>query len=254
MKKLAAMVMVVLFLAGCVSGPSGQWINTIFTPVSLAPGGCVKNYVIVEKITAFIGQEIVKVEICDYFQKTLTSHQDISADCKYHSKSYHILHSSINNQYPIEGMVILNNKNYYVTKGFDKYYYNCGNGQCRNWGILILDNGSILNGALYNYGYQMVYLSYSIVITPTNFNYTTMCVRGSPSAISFELIFSGKNDVSLNTTYKEYAVNDFARPAFFQNLTYQANAKQIRFKDFLIQIHDVTNEKIIYTIISDGLK
>jgi len=76
----------------------------------------------------------------------------------------------------------------------------------------------------------------------------------TPSAISCELIFAGKNNVSLNTTYKEYSYNDLARPAFFQNLTYQANAQQIRFKDFLIQIHDVTNEQITYTVLEDGLK
>jgi hypothetical protein len=70
----------------------------------------------------------------------------------------------------------------------------------------------------------------------------------------YELIYSGKNDVSLNATYREYSSDDLARQAFFQNLTYQANAKQIRFKDFVIQIHNVTNEQITYTILEDGLK
>lgn len=59
--------------------------------------------------------------------------------------------------------------------------------------------------------------------------------------------------MSLNATYKEYSYNDLARPAFFQNLTYQVDAKQIRFKNFLIQIHDVTNEQITYTVLKDGL-
>lgn len=243
MKKIVILC-AVFMIVGCARG---QWISASFTPIPPAPGGFVKNYTLGEKRTAFIGQEIIKVEMCDYFQKTFTSPQDISANGKYNSKSYDIIHSSVNHQYPVEGTVMLDNKNYYVTKGYDRYYSN-------SWGILILEDGSIHHGALYNYDYQMVYISDSIVISPRNFNYSTTCVRGKSSSISFELIFSGKNDVSLNATYKEYTVNDLARPAFFQNLTYQAGAKQIRFKDFIIQVHNATNEQITYTVSADGLK
>jgi hypothetical protein len=71
---------------------------------------------------------------------------------------------------------------------------------------------------------------------------------------SYQIIYTGINDVSLNMTYREYTKDDLAKPAFFQNITYKADAKQIRFKDFLIQIHDVTNENITYTILEDGLR
>lgn len=92
-----------------------------------------------------------------------------------------------------------------------------------------------------------------ISITPQNYklSFTGMC---DGPILSYQLIYSGINDVSLNMTYKEFTGDDIARPSFFQNLTYNANAKQIRFKNFLIQIHDVTNEKITYTILEDGLK
>lgn len=226
----------------------GQWINTEFSPINPTSGGCIKNFTLGEKRTAFIGQEIIKVQKCDFFQKTFISLQDISASAKYRSSNHNIVHKdhiNDNHQYTIHGSVIFNDKTNYVTKGSDGYY---------TWGILVLDDGSIIKNVLYSYDYGMLYLSDSIVINPSKLNNSTSCVRLTPLAISFELIFSGKNDVSLNTTYKEYSYNDLARPAFFQNLTYQANAKQIRFKDFLIQIHNVTNEQITYTVLEDGLK
>ena len=52
---------------------------------------------------------------------------------------------------------------------------------------------------------------------------------------------------------REYTSEDLARPAFYQNLVYESNKKRIRFKDTIIEIHEATNEKIVYTVISDGL-
>ncbi len=104
----------------------------------------------------------------------------------------------------------------------------------------------------------MIFFPGTITFKPDNFKFsvkTTIIDEGAtPAPISFEIIYTGKNDISLNFTYREFTAEDLARPAFFQNLTYQANAKQIRFKDFVIQIHNVSNEQITYTIIEDGLK
>ena len=244
MKKIAffSAIACLAIIQGCVRG---QWVNTKFSPINPISGGYTKNYTLDEKRTAFIGQEIIKVQKCDFFQKTFISLQDISASAKYRSSNPIIVHNNDNHQYTIQGTVIFNDKTHYVTRGSDGSY---------TWGILVLDDGSIIHNVLYSYDYEMLYVSDAIVITPSKLNYSTACVRATPSAISFELIFAGKNDVSLNTTYKEYSYNDLARPAFFQNLTYQANAQQIRFKNFLIQIHDVTNEQITYTVLEDGLK
>ena len=79
-------------------------------------------------------------------------------------------------------------------------------------------------------------------------------IEGVIPGMSIELIYSGKNDVSLNATYKEYTPDNMARPAFFQNITYRADARQLRFKNFVIKLHDVSNEKITYTVLEDGLK
>lgn len=231
-------VLVCLFLMqGC-----GKWVVAKYIPINTPSSGCVKNYTLGERKTAFIGQEIIKVEICDYFQKMIISDSPIVAAANYKGNHYNVNH---NNMTPIIGMVVYDGKTYYLTQDSSKYWL---------WGILISDDGSINKSGLYSKYYESLYLSDSTVITPDKVRFSTSCIREKPSSVSFELIFAGKNDVSLNATYKEYSVNDQARPAFFQNLTYQANAKQIRFKNFVIQIHDVTNEQITYTVLEDGLK
>lgn len=74
------------------------------------------------------------------------------------------------------------------------------------------------------------------------------------AGISREIIFGGVNNITLNATYREYTPNDMARQAFSQNLVYQTTADTIRFRGFKIKVHEVTNEKITFTVLEDGLK
>jgi len=242
-KVLLFSILICLFLIqGCAHG---QWIKTKFTPINpnVRVGGYSKNYTLGERKTAFIGQDIIKVDICDGFQNTVRLERDNTINDKYYFKKIYLNQNTI---CPIVGTVEYDGKTYYVTSGLDNYNM--------KWGILISDDGSINKSVLYSHHYEMLYLFDSVIINPDKIRFLNSCIRKTPTAISFELIFTGENDVSLNTTYKEYSYNDDARPAFFQNLTYQSNAKQIRFKDFLIHIHNVTNEQITYTVLEDGLK
>lgn len=71
--------------------------------------------------------------------------------------------------------------------------------------------------------------------------------------LSREIIFGGVNNITLNATYREYTPDDMARQAFYQNLVYQTSAESIRFRDFKIKVHEVTNEQITFTVLEDGL-
>ena len=239
-KVLFSSVLICLFL---IQGCAGKWINAKFTPINQNVGGYVKNYTLGERKTAFIGQEIIKVEICDGYQHTVRLGRDNTINDSYYYRKFDLSQSTI---YSIVGTVEYDGRTYYVTGGLDNYKM--------RWGILISDDGRINQSGIYSHHYERLYLDDSVVIYPDQVVYSNSCIRETPKAISFELIFAGTNDVSLNTTYKEYSYNDLARPAFFQNLTYKTNAKQIRFKNFLIQIHNVTNEQITYTVLEDGLK
>lgn len=68
---------------------------------------------------------------------------------------------------------------------------------------------------------------------------------------NFEIIYSGKSDKSINLTYREYTANDIARPAFQQNLSYDAGAKEFRFKNYLFELISATNEKIEIKVLSE---
>lgn len=72
--------------------------------------------------------------------------------------------------------------------------------------------------------------------------------------INYQLIYTGSDDTSFFITYREFTKDNIARPSFFQNLTYSKKNKQIRFKDLIIRIKSVDNEKIVFTVIDDNKK
>jgi len=263
-------ILVFLFLIqGCAGG---KWI--IIHPRSLTPCSVKqtqfdvsyeKNYKIGEKKSAFIGQEIIRVKENTHIQKrgefitNFIAPKNFIVNVKYKFDNYQIKIEA-NKKYQIDEMIFINSAPFYLIKILDTSdKYN------RQWGVLVSNDGDVFEDAIYSYFDEMLFYPNIIIFTPSLLNDKFIAEKEIKDiketqdknvvpGIMYELIYSGKNDVSLNTTYREYTSDNLARPAFFQNLTYQANAKQIRFKDFVIQIHNVTNEQITYTILEDGLK
>jgi hypothetical protein len=99
-------------------------------------------------------------------------------------------------------------------------------------------------------GYETTVIKYENFLCDSFINYS----GNTCGYINYELIYAGMNNVSMNITYKEYSRNDYARPLFYQNLTFEPKAKQIRFKDFVIEILEANIDYIKYKILSDGLK
>lgn len=69
---------------------------------------------------------------------------------------------------------------------------------------------------------------------------------------NFEILYTGISTNSLNLTYREFSPEGLARVAFFQNLTYDATAKNITFKKFRIAVGKATSESITFTVLQDG--
>lgn len=268
MKKIAFFsVLVCLFLIqGCAGG--GQWIAMGRNPLTPCEGKKTqgvsydKNYKIGENKSAFIGQEIIRVKEyahinkSDEFINSFIAPKDFIVTVKYKIDTYQVKIEA-NKKYPIDETIIVNNVSYFLIKLLDesdRYH--------RQWGVLLSCDGTVYESALYSYYDGMLFYPSVITFIPTVQNVKFIAKKDIKDTKDFnvipgmmyEVIYTGKNDISLNATYKEYSASDSARPAFFQNLTYQANAQQIRFKDFLIQIHNVTNEQITYTVLEDGLK
>lgn len=267
MKKVLLFSILICFfiIQGCASG---QWIYLIpkpLTPCEVKETRAVsydKNYKIGEHKSAFIGQEIIRVKDYariiknDEFINSFIAPKDFIVTAKYTIDTYQ-LKIEANKKYQIDEMIVVNGMPYFLIKlpNESKRYH-------KYFGVLVSCDGSIFESAIYSYYYEMLFYPSVITFTPDVQNVKFIVQKDIKETkdfdvipgIMYELIYTGKNDISLNATYKEYSASDLARPAFFQNLTYQANAKQIRFKDFVIQIHSATNEKIIYTVLEDGLK
>ncbi len=241
---LIAILIISFFIQACaiVNGPAtGHWeVGTYRTsPVVIGPGGYVKNYQLGEEKSAFIGQEIIWVKPYSKTVLTALALDNATITTRYNGRNYvltlkkdeeKILHETIN---------------------FGDKYYLLG---FKDFHLLISADGSVYKKSLYSSQFKSVYTpGKGVAIEPQNFK-LLLKDKFSDPLLSYQLIYAGINDVSINTTYREYTGDNLARPAFFQSITYNAGAKQIRFREFLIQIHDVTNEKITYTILEDGLR
>ncbi|MDC0324278.1 hypothetical protein OAM21_03685 [Verrucomicrobia bacterium] len=79
-------------------------------------------------------------------------------------------------------------------------------------------------------------------------------VQKSGPYINYEIIYSGINDKTFNLLYREYDSEDFAKTAFFQNLSYtlkDTGDTLIRFKDTEISVKTVGNEGIEFAVLKD---
>lgn len=77
-------------------------------------------------------------------------------------------------------------------------------------------------------------------------------VVASKGFTNYELVYGGTNGDSMQVMYREYTPDDMARPAFTQQLVYSLASKSIRFRDVQIRVTSADNEKITYTVLSDG--
>jgi len=67
-----------------------------------------------------------------------------------------------------------------------------------------------------------------------------------------ELLYAGIERNVLHITYREYTVKGMARTPFFQNLYYDLSiSDKIVFQDWLIQVIDANNQKIVFKVINE---
>jgi hypothetical protein len=69
---------------------------------------------------------------------------------------------------------------------------------------------------------------------------------------NFEILYGGVTKDEIKLSYREYTPDNVARPAFSQELAYSPGSATIRFRKIVLAIESVDNEKIVYSVISDG--
>jgi hypothetical protein len=83
---------------------------------------------------------------------------------------------------------------------------------------------------------------------------TRLTIEDSGPYINYEIVYSGINNKTINLMYREYDKKDFARTAFFQNLTYTLKDNEptmIRFQDLEIKVIKAGNEGIEFAVLKD---
>jgi len=266
-KKLTLFIIPILLIGGCAKSDE-KWIELLnITPMdeSNRPEKVKyrKSYALNQRKTIYIGDEIIRVQtfwLHPHTKAIISENIDVKCATTIKKASYFDVCKLTANTYPIKGTILFDEKNQITGSGKTFYLLPCvseedeSNNGIPTYGLLMNEDGKISNKAIYHYYYQMLWLPPFIAVTPPNDSRFADELAVSDISPNYVLVYAGKNNVSLNISYKEYTADaTMARPSFFQDLTYEANAKQIRFKDFILQIHEATNEKLDYSVIEDGL-
>lgn len=253
MKKLIV-IMALLVLAGC-SDISVKRENTFYSN-EINSHNYIKSYVLGEKKTTFIGDPIIKWQEISIknteITKMFAAKSDFELKGLYKGKGWSRLNVQLKANKADE-FYYFGKTNY---KGIEYSVIGINKDADDNLSNFLITNNGILN-------------KYTVVDNELNDSLTAEKPYSSPDEIVFleapikskflaagmsrEVIFGGVNNVTLNATYREYTPDDMARQAFSQNLVYQTTAETIRFRGFKIKVHEVTNEKITYTVLEDGL-
>jgi hypothetical protein len=61
-------------------------------------------------------------------------------------------------------------------------------------------------------------------------------------------LYSGVAAGAVRLSYREYSPNDLSRPATFQDLTYNAADKSVRFKNMQLDIESADNQAIRFRV------
>lgn len=85
---------------------------------------------------------------------------------------------------------------------------------------------------------------------PVRFEKADVVVPGTGS-FKYELLYQGLSNKSLRLSYREYS-NDMARPAFFQDVSYDVVSfpTTIAFKNVKIEVLDAGNNGLTYKVLS----
>jgi len=70
---------------------------------------------------------------------------------------------------------------------------------------------------------------------------------------NWEIIFTGRAGENITLVYREFTPDDLAKPAFYQNLTYNLEKeKTFQFRKLRVEVVRVTNEAITFKVLSDS--
>jgi hypothetical protein len=238
LKPLGAVLSVVL-LAGCTA-------QVIPPKLQRSPSELVSetNYAIGAVREAYVGETIVKIR--NYrVERVGTGHMipDQSFDIAVPGLGNADLHVEKGKKYPWRGSVTEEGALYDIVD------VPAGGGKM---GILLTKDTGEVTGRLVQSPVPM-FLPGKHLPTPAGprFTHEVEARKVGIDQVHYELIYSGMSGRTINLSYREFTTDGMARPAFTQELHYNADEPTLRFRNLQVGIREATNEKLTYVVLAD---
>jgi hypothetical protein len=207
-----------------------------------------KNYIIGKPMTVYIGQSMIiwREGFVESGQKYIVFDDDFTFKFQYRPIPFPPRNCTIAGvkgfESNIQSIAEYNGKKYYIVE-----YENV---DCPTFGLLIREDGTLKESlvAMGSRGYELD----DVKLSPPTAHFTMYTKPNMHNGTTRELLFGGVNNDSINIAYREHSPDNLARQAFTQNLIYETKTETIRFRDFKIKVDEVSNEKIVFTVIDDG--
>jgi len=202
------------------------------------------NYQVGESRQAFVGEPIVRVR--DYWLETLgepavEATEQTSIKMNFHRPRV----VAVGEVIPVVGKIDYNGKLYRIARfdGLDAF-----------GDMLLTDDGRLTGKFRGVLGAVQPMDSHKVDPPDAVFKEVTKkTVVETRAFTNFELIYSGMSADSVSLLYREYTPDNLIRPAFSQTVTYERDSETIRFREVLIEVHQVDGASIHYSVLEDGL-
>lgn len=205
-----------------------------------------KNYQLGETKRASVGEPIIQIK--DYYATTVGQSNMVASESFTVDGTF--VHQSFNQGQviPVKGQVNISGKNFAVLPI---------DGNPLHFKALLVDDDGVISNKLATNGNEglitMIY-TYSIIPSSVRMNREiSEKVLTEKGYQNYEVLYNGSDKNSMFFTYREFSPDGIAKTAFYQNLTYEAKAKTIKFKNFKINVTSSNNEGIEYVITEDSI-
>nr|WP_319393342.1 hypothetical protein [uncultured Desulfobacter sp.] len=236
LKKVAIFALSTLIFFGCSTG-----IRKIsaYNPDTTTDVKVLKNYELGGEKTVFIGDNIIEYSHLKLIQKDSINFKAIkNSDTRVkiiEGEIYKVQHKDLD-----DGSLYIRADGY-ISGGF--YLKISKSGELLDPHPYYKDGLGFHNHAVLNVGQGGVQYFSPMVEKQQEYD---------SGSFKQEILYAGLSGDTLNMTYKEYK-DDIARPAFFQNFTYDIKKSDIiRYKNILIKILEASNSQIRYIVLEDG--
>lgn len=237
MLKLLGVILGVVLLTGCTA-------HVIPPNLQRSPPEMVTetNYAIGAVREAYVGETIVKIRNYQV-ERGRTGYMipDQSFDVVVRGLSD--LHVKKGDRYPWRGSVTEEGALYDIVD------VPAGSGKM---GILITkDTGEVTGRLIQSPAPMFLYGKHPPTPTGVRFTHEMEAKKVGVDQVHYELIYSGMSGRTINLSYREFTTDGMARPAFTQELHYNADEPTLRFRNLQVGIRGATNEKLTYVVLAD---